>query len=98
MKKKVYTFEEGYDILEKLLGYTKDEVETFLINSRLMWFSKKYKECYPYGKFCRSLDEDDKIKKHKYFYIKTDGKECEYGFTYVGIRYICDNIEKQHFL
>lgn len=29
-KKKVYTFDEGYEIIEKLLGYTKDEVEALL--------------------------------------------------------------------
>ena len=23
-KKKIYTFDEGYEIIEKLLGYTKD--------------------------------------------------------------------------
>lgn len=97
-KKKIYTFDEGYEIIEKLLGYTKDEVEAFLLNSGLMWFSKKTKECYPYTRYCRSLDEDDVVKKHKYFYIKIDGKQCEYGFTYVGIKYVVNNISKKHFL
>ena len=97
-RKKIYTFKEGYDILEKLLGYNKDELETFLLNAGLIWYSKKYKECYPYSKYCKSLDEDNKDKKHKYFYIETNGRECDYGFTYSGIKYICKNIGKKHFL